>query len=196
MIYMKQVTNMDNKIETNKSEKNEGNSLDDQVKALRPIEYIRTVNAYLLKGNKRSAYAVVQRAFVMHPEDTFILSYYGFLQAVVDKKYRSGVDNCTKAIAMLKRKTSPGKEILYPLLYLNLGRAYMAAGKKKHAVVAFNQGLHHDAEYSAIRKELQKLGMRKRLAISFLDRSNPVNKYLGKVLNRKSAQKKQQNKPG
>jgi len=177
---------MNKRKEVEKTENGNENTPKEQEKALRPVEYIRIMNGYLMKGNKRSAYAVIQRALVMHPEDIFVLSYYGYLQAIMDKKYRSGVDNCTKAIVQLKKTASPSKEILYPLLYLNLGRAYLAAGKKKNAVVAFNQGLYHDPEYAAIQKELQKLGKRKRPAVSFLDRSNPVNKYLGKVLKKKS----------
>jgi Tfp pilus assembly protein PilF len=75
--------------------------------------------------------------------------------------------------------------MVFPVLYLNLGKAYVAAGKKKNAVTAFNQGLHYDPQHAAIRKELKKLGARKKPPVSFLDRSNPINKYLGKVLNPK-----------
>ncbi len=161
------------------------NPHDEQVREMKPVEYIRTVNAYLLKGKHKSAYAVIQRAVVMCPDDPFILSFYGSLQASVDKKHRSGVDNCTKAISMVQKNAGVvGKELLFPVLYLNLGKAYVAAGKKKNAVTAFSQGLRYDPQHTAINKELKKLGTRKRPVVSFLDRSNPVNKYLGKALNR------------
>ncbi len=160
----------------------------EQVRELKPIEYIRTVNGYLLKGNQKSAYAVIQRAMVMCPDDPFVLSFYGSLQASVDKKHRSGVDNCTKAISMVQKNAGVvGKELLFPVLYLNLGKAYVAAGKKKNAVAALNQGLHYDPLHTAIKKELRSLGARKKPIVSFLDRSNPVNKYLGKALNRKKS---------
>jgi len=177
---------MDKRTELKQSDKTVEGSYDEAIRELKPIEYIRTVNGYLMKGNYKSAYAVIQRAFVMCPDDPFVISFYGSLQAIVDRKHRSGVDNCTKAIAMVQKSAGTmGKEMLFPVLYLNLGRAYIAAGRKKNAVIAFNQGLHYDPRHAAITKELRKLGMREKPLVSFLGRSNPVNKYLGKVLNRK-----------
>lgn len=167
-----------------------GSSPDDHLRELRPVEYVRTINGYLLKGNLRSAFTVAQHAAVIHPEEPVILSYYGSLQALVDKKYRSGVDNCTKAIVLLTKRRGIDKEALYPVLYLNLGRAYIAAGKKPNAVSAFNQGLRYDSGHAGLRKELAKLGTRKKPHISFLDRSNPINKIIGKALHKKK------NKPG
>lgn len=168
--------------------KGAGDSLqDDQLKELRPAEYVRTINGYLLKGNQRSAFTVAQRAVVIYPEEPILLSYYGSLQALVDRKYRSGTENCAKAIALLARHHSVGKEILYPVLYLNLGRAYVAAGKKKNAVVAFNQGLKFDPEHAALRKEVEKLGTRKKPHLSFLDRANVINKFIGKTLHKKKS---------
>jgi len=172
------------KSDSGKPEHETESEQEDPARNLKPVEYLRALNVCLAKGDKKNAYTVAQQAFVMYPEDPFILSHYGCLQAGIDKKFRSGVDNCTKAIAMLKRKTGAGKEMLYPVMYLNLGRAYVAAGKKQHAVVAFKQGLQYDPEYTAIRKELQKFGIRKKPPVSFLDRSNIVNKYLGKILKR------------
>jgi hypothetical protein len=177
---------MEGKKELKKPEVLEEKSPDQAVRELRPIEYIRTVNGYLLKGNQKSAYTVIQRARVMCPDDPFVLSFYGSLQAIVDKKHRSGVDNCTKAIAIVQKSAGTvGREMLFPVLYLNLGKAYVAAGRKKNAVTAFNQGLHYDPEHAAIRKELNKLGERKKPRVSFLDRSNPINVYIGKILNPK-----------
>lgn len=181
---------MDGKKEPRELANTEENQLDEAVRELKPIEYIRIVNGYLIKGNHKSAYAVIQRARVMCPDDPFVLSFYGSLQAIVDKKHRSGVDNCTKAIAVVqKRAGTVGREMLFPVLYLNLGKAYVAAGKKRNAVTAFNQGLHYDSEHTAIQKELRKLGARKKPRLSFLDRSNPINKYLGKILNSKKKHK-------
>lgn len=166
--------------------KSAGESLqDDQLKELRPAEYVRTINGYLMKGNQRSAFTVAQRAAVIYPEEPILLSYYGSLQALVDKKYRSGTENCTKAIVLLSKHRAVGKDMLYPVLYLNLGRAYVASGKKKNAVIAFNQGLKFDPEHSALRKEVEKLGTRKKPHVSFLDRSNILNKVIGKALHKK-----------
>ncbi len=179
---------MDDLPEPKRTKDAAGDDPNERVRELKPIEYIRTVNGYLLKGNQKSAYAVIQRAMVMCPDDPFVISFYGSLQASVDKKHRSGVDNCTKAISMVQKNAGVvGKELLFPVLYLNLGKAYVAAGKKRNAVAAFYQGLHYDPLHTAIKKELRNLGARKKPIVSFLDRSNPVNKYLGKALNRKKS---------
>jgi tetratricopeptide (TPR) repeat protein len=177
---------MDKKNEPEKPENAGASAHDEAIRELKPIEYIRTVNGYLLKGNHKSAYAVIQRAAVMCPDDPFVLSFYGCLQAMVDKEHRSGVDNCTKAIAMVQKKAGTvGRELLFPVLYLNLGKAYVAAGRKKNAVIVFNQGLHYDPQHAGILKELRILGARKKPLVTFLDRANPLNKYLGKALNSK-----------
>ncbi|MFA5073326.1 MAG: hypothetical protein WC539_05455 [Nitrospirota bacterium] len=176
---------MKNQDNHTKSDVPSGHSLNDHIRDLKPIEYIRTINGYLLKADRRSAYAVAQQAMILYPDEPFILSLYGSLQAVLDKKYRSGVDNCTKALSLLKRKKGTGKEMLYPVLYLNLGRAYSAAGKKRNALTAFKQGLVYDHEHAGLLKEVKKMGTRKTPPLSFLDRSNPVNKLLGKMLGKK-----------
>jgi tetratricopeptide (TPR) repeat protein len=149
---------------------------------LQPIDYIRVVNFHLTRGNQQEAYAVLKQAAVFYPDDPFILSYYGSLQASVDKKYRSGIENCTRAIALYKKRALAGDVERYAVLYLNLGRVYLAAEKKQDAISAFKKGLQYDHKYTAIMKKLQKLGARGRPAVSFLDRSNPINKFLGIIL--------------
>jgi tetratricopeptide (TPR) repeat protein len=157
----------------------------DLTKELTSADYMRVVNAHLLKGNYRDAYAILRQAVVLHPDDPFILSYYGSLQAVVDKKYRSGVDACERALVLLKKKALIGEDVLYPVFYLNLGRAYRAAGKRANAIDAFYMGLQYDHDNGAILKELQGMGMRGNPPVPFLARSNPINKYLGMILHRR-----------
>jgi tetratricopeptide (TPR) repeat protein len=76
----------------------------------------------------------------------------------VDRKYRSGVENCKRAIVLLKKQNLFSEEVLSPVFYLNLGRAYVAAGKKKDAIDAFKKGLTYDDENNGLKKELQALG--------------------------------------
>lgn len=152
---------------------------------LKPVDYIRSVNLHLMKGNQQGAYAVLKQAAVHYPDDPFILSHYGSLQAIMDKKYRSGIENCTRAIVLFKKKSLAGGVERYAVFYLNLGRAYLAAGKKKDAIGAFKKGLQYDNGYNAIIKKLHQLGSRKKPPVSFLDRSNPINKYLGRILHQK-----------
>jgi tetratricopeptide (TPR) repeat protein len=150
--------------------------------AVKPREYLRAVKTNLRDGKQKEAFRLLQQAALHFPDDPVILSYYGCLQAVVDKKYRSGVETCKKAIALLGHEESFEEEMLYPVFYLNLGRAYTAAGKKKDAIDAFTRGLRYDNGNREILKELRGLGERKRPPVPFLDRSNPINKYVGMLL--------------
>jgi tetratricopeptide (TPR) repeat protein len=157
------------------------------------IDYLRAVKSRLRSGNQKVAFELLQQAAIQFPNDPVILSYYGCLQAIVDKKYRSGVETCRKAIALLKRASITGREIIYPVFYLNLGRAYLAADKKEDAISSFNKGLQYDSRNSELLKELRALGIRKPPPVPFLDRTNLINIYIGKLLRaapkRKSAAK-------
>jgi len=149
---------------------------------LRPADYLRAMRSHLRNGLPKEAFKVLQQASVHFPDDPLVLSYYGCLLAVVEKKYRVGVDACRKAITLLQEKEMFEEDILYPTFYLNMGRAYLAAGKKQEAIDSFHDGLQYDRGNIELKKEIRSLGMRKSPVIPFLDRSNPINKYIGKIL--------------
>jgi len=102
----------------------------------------------------------------------------------VDRKYRAGVEKCKQAITLIKNESSFGEDLLYPVFYLNLGRAYVAAGKKKDALDSFEKGLKYDNNNRDILKEVRGLGPREKALVPFLDRSNPINKYIGLILHK------------
>jgi tetratricopeptide (TPR) repeat protein len=158
----------------------------DKAGIIRPGEYLRQVKAHLRNGSQKEAFSLLQQASVEYPDDPFILSYYGCLQALVDKKYRAGVDKCKQAISLLKRESSFGEDMLYPAFLLNLGRAYVAAGRKKDALDTFEKGLKYDSNNRDIQMELRALGSRKKALLPFLDRSNPINKYIGLILRKEN----------
>jgi len=162
-----------------------------QAKEISPAGYLRTVKALLVKGRRREAYELAQNAVVQYADDPFLLSYYGYLAAFMDGKYRSGIEACTRAIALFRKKALLGEEdaeeALNAGLYLNLGRAYLAAGKKMDAVDTLNKGLHYDKRNRDILAELKNLGIRKIIPLPFLARSNPINVFIGRML-RKSEQ--------
>jgi tetratricopeptide (TPR) repeat protein len=160
---------------------------------IRPAEYLRVVKAHLRNGKQKEAFVLLQEASIRFPDEPLILSYFGCLQAVVDKKYRSGVETCRKAIALFKKIESFDEELLLPVFYLNLGRAYLAAGKKTDAIDSFKKGLHHDGTNSDLLKEMRGMGMRNSPPLPFLDRSNPINKYIGLML-RKGTKEAEKNK--
>jgi tetratricopeptide (TPR) repeat protein len=172
---------MDNKNDRKKSGAEEPDRPEAR-EEIKPNDYLRAVRSHFRNGKQKEAYGLLLQATLQYPDDPLILSYFGCLEAIVDKKYRSGVEACKRAILLLKKKETFSEEILYPVFYLNLGRAYVAAGKKKDAIDSFKKGLRYDSGNSDLKKELQRLGVRKQAPVPFLDRSNPINKYIGLIL--------------
>lgn len=147
--------------------------------------YLEDVKTLLRENNLQDALKVLGDALTEHPFNSFLLSYYGCLDAMVNKNYDNGIELCKTAIEILKQEVFCGREIFYPVFYLNLGRAHLAAGAKKNAAEAFKTGLEADPEDWNLLREVIKLGMRRKPAIPFLKRSNPMNKYIG-ILRRNS----------
>lgn len=149
--------------------------------------YLKNVKSLLRVNNCEGALKILDNALTEHPFNAFLLSYYGYLDATVNKNYARGIDLCKTALEILKEdlreEASLGREVSYPVFYLNLGRAYLAAGFKKDAVEVFRKGLEADPGDSDLRREMRSLGMRRKPFIAFLKRSNPINKYAGMLLN-------------
>jgi len=109
---------------------------------------------------------------------------YGYLQAIADIKYRTGIETCKRALALMAKKAMFGEEEIYAIIYFNLGRIYLAADMKQDAIDSFRKGLKFNSRNSDLLQELRGLGTRKEAPVAFLGRSNPINKYLGKVLHK------------
>ncbi len=144
-------------------------------------EYLKSVRALLRSGRRKEAYSVLLQACNVYPSHPLILSYFGWLQAVIDKKPRSGVTFCRRALTSFKTEDSYIAGSVYPVLYLNLGRTLLLSGRKKEAIESFGKGLAYDRRHRDLRKEMTALGVRKQPILSFLSRSNPLNKVLGKL---------------
>jgi len=150
---------------------------------LKPAEYFRQVKAHLSAGKQKEAFAILQQSIIHFPNEPVLLSFYGCLLVLVEKKYRMGIETCLKALEKLRIKGSFDEEVYYPVFYYNLGRAYAAAGKRKEALDALKKGLSYDQSNNDIMKELRSMGMRRgKPPIPFLDRSNPLNRYIGIML--------------
>ena len=102
--------------------------------------------------------------------DMRYLSYYGLSLA------QAGLST---QIALQACKTAVFKQNADPVLCLNLGRVYMLTGKPVRAMEAFERGLKITPENKVLRMELAKIDRRARQPIPFLDRTNPVNRWLG-----------------
>ncbi len=149
--------------------------------------YLREALALLKKRQDREALDTLAEGVERYPGDALLLSYYGCLRARLGRGMKEGISDCQKAIRHMERLPF-GAEFFLPVLYLNLGRACLAARKKKEAVAAFEKGLAADPENRELRQEMKRLGERKKPVLPVLDRSNPVNRYAGKF--RHALQKK------
>jgi tetratricopeptide (TPR) repeat protein len=168
-----------------KKQKNEDASMSpDPIEDIMPSEYLGEMKTSLKNGGLFHAYDLATEAVSKYPENPLILSYYGHLQAVAIAKYRTGIEVCKRAIALAGEQGLFGEEKLYAVLYLNLGKTYFAAGMKQDAIEAFRKGLKFNSHNAELLKELRGMGTRKEAPVSFLGRSNPINKYLGKVLSK------------
>lgn len=141
-------------------------------------EYFDTVKKLLRSGNNRQALRILKEGFGEFPEDLFIMSYYGCLTAIVEKKIDKGIKLCQGALEKLDPST---EKSVHATFYLNLGRAYLAGGQKEEAIEAFDNGLTFDKKNHDLLWELKKLGTRKNPPIPFLSRGNPINKYIGMI---------------
>jgi tetratricopeptide (TPR) repeat protein len=145
-------------------------------------KYIKEIEALISEKKLEEALNVLYDARGRYPNNPVIFSYQGYLEIVVNKQYSKGVKTCREAISALTEQMPLGKEFFLPVLYLNLGKAYLAADKRKDAYESFKRGLEIDKNNEALFDELKSLGIRRKPPLSFLSRSNILNKYLGQLL--------------
>jgi len=101
-----------------------------------------------------------------------ISSYYAFCIAKERGQVSKAISLCKEAI-----KKEPNNS----LPYLNLGRIYLIDNNKADAIKTFREGLNYEANQQIV-DELNRLLIRKQPIVTFLKRSNPINKYLGIIL--------------
>ena len=98
------------------------------------------------------------------------LSFFGLCLALVQKKFKPAIDLCKRAIELQFYSADH---------HANLARVYVAAGNRKKALESVEAGLKIHPEDDRLIAVRKSLGIRKRPAVPFLDRSNPINVSLG-----------------
>lgn len=135
-----------------------------------PDEYFKDGISCLANNDLEGAFAAFEKAYESDGNAARYISYYGLCLAVYKGDVEKGIELCTRAIKL---------EFFRGEYYLNLGKAFLKAGKKQSAINTFRRGIRIDRDNLEIKKELEKMGIRARPVIPFLKRSNPINKYLG-----------------
>jgi tetratricopeptide (TPR) repeat protein len=120
------------------------------------------------QGDTLSALSYFEKAIKIERSPA-VCSYYAFCIAKERGQVGNAISLCKEAI-----QKEPGNS----LHYFNLGKIYLIDNNKEEAIKTFREGLNYEAN-PLIVDELNKLGPRKPPLISFLKRSNPINKYLG-----------------
>ena len=117
------------------------------------------------------AAVTLERKFGKGPPQARYLSYFGLCLALSKKQFKEAIRLC-KAAAEI--------EPFNPDLHWNLGRVHLTARNRRPAYSAFLRGLRQEPQHAGLRRELRRMGIRKRRAVSFLDRQNPINVMLGR----------------
>jgi tetratricopeptide (TPR) repeat protein len=112
----------------------------------------------------------LDRKFGNHAPQARYLSQYGVCLGLLGRRREEGVRFCREAVE---------REGYNADLQWNLGRALLAAERRGEAHAAFLKGLRLQRDHRGIILDLKKMGIRRKPPLPFLDRSNPVNIWLG-----------------
>lgn len=104
--------------------------------------------------------------------DLRYLSYYGLSLAKAGMSTTEAISLCRQAVARHKN---------HPILWLNLGRVYAAAGKTQRALEALDRGVQLAPGNRVLTHELAQFERRSKPVLGMLPRSHAVNIALGKL---------------
>jgi tetratricopeptide (TPR) repeat protein len=139
----------------------------------RPEEALKSLHRAVLTYMGPEASLVVLEKAKLSSVPPEVLSYYGLCVALVENRVQEGMTLCKMAIE---------KDMLRHDFYRNLGKVYLKAGQKPKALQTFRKGLELTDKNSDLARELKKHGERRKPALSFLPRSNFVNRYIGLMM--------------
>lgn len=111
-------------------------------------------------------------------------------EEIIEKMGRNGHAYSLLGLSMARAKVEIKKAEKYcieairmhptrAIYYNNLAELYMAAKKRDKAIMVLERGVKMCKNRRPILDKWQMMGKRKSPPLSFLSRSNPVNKYLG-----------------
>jgi len=123
---------------------------------------------HLRDGHAEEALLHARRALGVAPKNPFYLSYTGLLAALAETL-------CREAVGMKHNHAQ---------LYLNLAEVYLQAGRTPDAINTLERGLVSAGRDFRIRRALEKIGMRREPVLTFLHRSHPINRTLGRLRHR------------
>jgi len=124
-----------------------------------------------------SAHAAFERAHRRAPRDPVHMSWYGLTLVLVERNSNLGVQLLDQAL----RTAGPD-----PVLLLNSARAHLALNQRDRSARAIARGLELWPEDPRLLAASIAMGTRRAPVIPFLDRSNPLNRALGRLRHRRA----------
>lgn len=126
------------------------------------------------RGNLSSALASFKSAHqatdIAHVYAHLYMSYLGITQIFLNDV--SGLNLCRRAAQ---------DEMHRAEVFENLVRAELKFGHRKCACEALRRGLRVNPGHAGLRALSQEMGTRRSPCFTFLDRDNPLNRFLGKL---------------
>lgn len=104
-----------------------------------------------------------------------VYSFLGYGLARQHLKYRQGLALCEYAL-----RAQPGE----PENYLNMARILLLMNRRHKALGVLNRGLALAPDHPVLQETRLSLGVRRSPVLAFLERSNFVNRLLGRLRNR------------
>lgn len=126
--------------------------------------------ALLKEGANVDAVFHFEKLIQEHGKHASVLSSLGLATARAGGDMKDAEKYCIEALRRQKFVT---------IYYQNLADVYIIGEKKADAVKVLRRGLSVDRNNKEILRQLRELGVRKKRPVSFLSRSNPINRYLG-----------------
>jgi predicted Zn-dependent protease len=139
------------------------------------IEDFKRCLKNLRDGQPEDALQHARKALGVAPKNPFYLSYTGLLAALAEKRFGDAETLCAEALSMRHNHAQ---------LYLNLAEVYQRSGRPQDAIETLEKGLVSAGRDFRIRRALQKIGARREPLLSFLHRSHPLNRTLGRLRHR------------
>jgi tetratricopeptide (TPR) repeat protein len=151
--------------------------IDEAVALTKAEEYLRALTMFLeIYGSEEPP------SPMLSSKTATGLSHFGLCLAMMQRKFKPAIDLCKLAIELQFYNADH---------YANLARVYVAAGNRKKAIDAIEQGLKSHAEDETLLKVRRQLGVRAKPPVPFLDRAHPINVTLGQARHAKKRPSKE-----
>ncbi|HEX2768030.1 MAG TPA: tetratricopeptide repeat protein [Geobacteraceae bacterium] len=134
-------------------------------------EDLFTLGMETLKNGETGAALELLKKAVSLERNPLYCSNLAVCLAKEKRDFKQAISLCKEAIR---------KEPKNSIHFLNLGRVHILADQKRDALRIFSMGLRNENNQDII-AEMKKFDRRRPPIISFLERSNPINKALGKI---------------